>query len=95
MEALTTEEINTRLQSLDTAWALVGGTALERVYEFANFKDSLRFVNEIGRIAEEHQHHPDIQLSWGKVIVTLTTHDANGLSVKDFELASALDALSV
>lgn len=95
MQPLNTDDIQTRLDQLNPAWALVGGSSLEREYEFSDFKTGLAFVNEVGDIAVQHQHHPDITLSWGKVTVSLTSHDAGGLTSKDFEFAQSLDALAV
>lgn len=95
MSLLTDEEIQQHLGQLNTAWALVSGSTLDRVYEFPDFKTALAFVNEIGTVAEQHNHHPDITLSWGKVVLSVSSHDAGGLTVKDFELAKVIDKLSV
>ncbi len=95
MELLSTEEIQQRLEHINPAWALVGGTSLERIYEFPDFNTGLVFVNEIGKLAENLNHHPDITLSWGKVVVTCASHDAGGLTQKDFDFASTLDKSAV
>jgi 4a-hydroxytetrahydrobiopterin dehydratase len=72
-------------------WTLTeDGKSLAREYIFPNFKEALDFVNVIGNISEEENHHPDITLSWGKVGVTLTTHSAGGLTKKDFIVAKNL-----
>ena len=52
---------------------------------------AIRFVNAVARIAERAWHHPDIDIAWNKVTLTLTTHDAGGLTAKDFELARQFD----
>lgn len=64
---------------------------LEKEYKFKNFREALDFTNAIGMIAEREGHHPDIQLSWGKVVVTLYTHKIDGLSLNDFILAAKFD----
>lgn len=66
---------------------------LTRQFTFPDFKSALAFVNKFGELAESHNHHPDIFLGWGKVTVTLTTHDAGGVTEKDRALAAAIDAL--
>jgi 4a-hydroxytetrahydrobiopterin dehydratase len=68
-------------------------THITRVFRFKNFKEALDFTNKIGALAEEEGHHPDIQLGWGKVGVTLTTHAVKGLSENDFVLAAKIDLL--
>lgn len=63
------------------------GTSLVRTYIFGDFTEALAFVNRVGEIAEKLQHHPDIGISYSKVVLTLTTHDTGGLTDKDFETA--------
>jgi 4a-hydroxytetrahydrobiopterin dehydratase len=66
---------------------------LTKTFTFEDFKSALEFVNKIGAIAEEEQHHPDIELSWGKVVVHLSTHSAGGVTEKDHALAQRIDEL--
>jgi 4a-hydroxytetrahydrobiopterin dehydratase len=68
-------------------------TAINRTFRFKNFKDALAFTNEVGAIAEEQGHHPDIALAWGKVGISLTTHSIKGLSENDFIVAAKIDLL--
>ncbi len=68
-------------------------TEIHRLFRFKDFKEALAFTNEIGRLAEEEGHHPDIMLGWGKVGVTLSTHSIKGLSENDFILAAKIDLL--
>jgi 4a-hydroxytetrahydrobiopterin dehydratase len=89
---LDDKQVKKDLESLNGEWSVID-TRLERVFEFPNFKTGLDFVNKIGAIAEKENHHPDIQLGWGKVVISLTTHSAVGLTDKDFELARKIDAL--
>lgn len=66
---------------------------ISKKFQFKNFKESLDFVNKVGEIAESEQHHPDIELGWGKVNITLTTHAVGGLSQNDFIVAAKINAL--
>lgn len=67
--------------------------SLVKEFKFADFKSALVFVNQIGALAEAVQHHPDIELGWGRVKVSLTTHDAGGVTQKDKDLAAQIDAI--
>jgi 4a-hydroxytetrahydrobiopterin dehydratase len=67
---------------------------LARTFRFPDFQKALDFVNKIGAIAEKQGHHPDLNLSWGKVEVETWTHDAGGLTEQDFLLASKIDRLT-
>jgi 4a-hydroxytetrahydrobiopterin dehydratase len=73
-------------------WQRNGATIL-RTFEFADFVAAMKFVNAIAQVAEQVQHHPDIDIRWNKVTLTLTTHDAGGLTEKDFALARQFDKL--
>ena len=64
---------------------------LEKKFNFKNFKDSQRFVNEVGKISEEEGHHPDIIFGWGYAKINITTHAIEGLSENDFILAAKID----
>ncbi len=68
------------------------GDSIRRDYRFADFAQALAFVNRVGALAEEANHHPDIELRWGRVVVSLTTHDAGGISQRDLDLARRIDA---
>lgn len=81
-----------RFSSHLPAWHVVEEHHLRRDYKFPDFASALRFVNAIGEIAEREQHHPDIELGWGKVGVTTYTHSIGGLSENDFILAAKFDA---
>ncbi len=65
--------------------------SINREYKFKDFKEALVFVNKVGEIAESEGHHPDIELGWGRVNITLSTHAINGLSNNDFILATKID----
>ena len=87
---LTPGEIAPLLAQLH-GWQVVDGHHLEKRYTLKNFADALELVNRIGAIAEQQNHHPDIALSWGLVVVTIWTHKINGLSESDFVLAAKCD----
>lgn len=66
---------------------------LRKEFTFDDFKSALEFVNKVGALAESANHHPDIQLGWGKVKISLTTHSAGGVTEKDRDLAKQIDQL--
>ena len=68
------------------------GEIISRTFEFKDFPAAMRFLNAVAELAEQAQHHPDIDVRWNKVTLALTTHDAGGLTEKDFALARACDA---
>lgn len=70
------------------------GTGIARTFTFEDFAEALAFTNKVGAIAEDEGHHPDLHVSWGKVIVELTTHAIHGLSQNDFIVAAKIDALA-
>lgn len=68
------------------------GRAITRAYRFDDFRGALAFVNRISQLAEAEQHHPDIDIRYNQVTLSMWTHDAGGLSERDFRLAAAIDA---
>ena len=66
---------------------------IERTFRFKNFAEAFAFVQRVADLAEAEGHHPDIELGWGRVAVTLTTHAAGGLTDNDVILAAKLDRL--
>ena len=70
-------------------WERAGGQ-IRRTYRFRDFREALAFVNRVGGLAEAAGHHPDIDIRYNAVTLTLTTHDAGGLTPKDFDLARAI-----
>jgi 4a-hydroxytetrahydrobiopterin dehydratase len=66
---------------------------ISRTFQFRDFPAAMKFVNAVAKIAEKEQHHPDIDIRWNKVTLALTTHDAGGLTEKDFALARKFDKL--
>ena len=71
----------------------INGTMISRTFQFKDFPAAIRFVQTVAIIAEEAWHHPDIDIRWNKVTLKLTTHDASGLTEKDFSLAQQFDKL--
>lgn len=69
------------------------GSVITRTFQFRDFSTAIEFVNALARLAERANHHPDIDIRWNKVTLTLTTHDEGGLTEKDFELAGQIDRL--
>ena len=67
---------------------------IERVFEFDDFTSAMDFVNGVAEIAEESEHHPDIEIKYNKVKLTLTTHSKGGLTDLDFEVAEKIDTLT-
>lgn len=85
------QELNKQLKS----WTVSGDSKwLSKEFKFSNFKEALAFTNTVGEIAEKEGHHPDIVLSWGKVVIELTTHAIQGLSENDFILAAKIDQIA-
>jgi 4a-hydroxytetrahydrobiopterin dehydratase len=88
---LTPEEINAQAATL-TGWTVEGKT-LKREHRFADFLAAMKFVNSLVEPAEQMGHHPDLSISYNRVVITLTTHDAGGLTQKDFDLAKQISQL--
>lgn len=92
-EPLKKDEIELLYNSLDKGWKVVDFQRLEKSYKFKDFREALDFTNRVGELAEAEGHHPDIYLSWGKVILKLWTHKIGGLHENDFILAAKIDGL--
>jgi 4a-hydroxytetrahydrobiopterin dehydratase len=69
------------------------GATITRTFQFKDFVAAMKFVNAVARLAEKAWHHPDIDIRWNKVTLTLTTHSEGGLTEKDFKLARQFDRL--
>jgi 4a-hydroxytetrahydrobiopterin dehydratase len=75
-------------------WKVMEGHHLTKTLKFPDFREALKFVNQVGELAEEQGHHPDIFLAWGRVEITIWTHKINGLTESDFILAAKIDQLA-
>jgi len=89
---LSDSEIQARLASLP-GWRVQGGK-LHRELQFADFVAAFGFMTRCALLAEKRDHHPEWFNVYNKVVVDLTTHDAGGISDKDFELAKAMEAMA-
>jgi len=89
MPKLTEPQIATALLAVPE-WG-ESGDAIQRTYQFSDFVKAMSFVDQVARAAEKSQHHPDFLIRYNKVTLTLSTHDAGGISSKDFELAKVCD----
>lgn len=78
---------------LEAGWRLVDEHHLEREFEFDDFRQALDFTTRLGELAESEGHHPDLELSYGRVVLKLWTHKIGGLSENDFILAAKIDRL--
>lgn len=92
MAVLSDDQISERLQDRD-GWER-DGDAIKRKFKFADFQESVDFINRITPVAEEMNHHPDLAVSWDTVTVTLSTHSEGGITESDFELAGRIDSLA-
>ena len=91
MARLSDSEIDERLAGLE-GWER-SGDAIVKGFDNGDFKGSVDFVNRLTPEAEELNHHPDLEISWKTVTVTITTHSEGGLTEGDFELARRIDAV--
>jgi 4a-hydroxytetrahydrobiopterin dehydratase len=91
MSPLSPQEAAARLSSLKN-WKIENGE-LVRTFQFPDFVGSMAFVNKVADLAEKAGHHPDIDIRYNKVRLALVTHDAGGLTAKDFDLAAKSDAV--
>ncbi|AFZ21123.1 4a-hydroxytetrahydrobiopterin dehydratase [Allocoleopsis franciscana] len=88
---LTDTEIQERAKPLE-GW-IVEGKTLRLTRKFKDFVEAIAFVNQLVEPAEAAGHHPDLEISYNQITITLTTHDAGGLTSKDFELAQVISRL--
>jgi 4a-hydroxytetrahydrobiopterin dehydratase len=91
-EPLHRNEAEPFLAQLD-GWVIEGAHALEKTFHFKDFAKPLQLLNAIAFVAEMQGHHPDMELSWGRLLVRLYTHKINGLHLNDFILAKKIDEI--
>jgi 4a-hydroxytetrahydrobiopterin dehydratase len=91
MKVLTKQEINICLDSLDD-WEL-DGDAIKREWTFKDFSEAMDFINMIAVMAENHNHHPEIFNVYNRVSLRFNTHDAGGITEKDFNIAKEINKL--
>lgn len=93
--ALTPTEVVSHLATAP-GWQLTGdgeNVAIEKTYTFANYYETISFVNAVAFIANAQDHHPDLSVHYNRCVVRFNTHDVKGLSATDFECAAQIDAL--
>jgi 4a-hydroxytetrahydrobiopterin dehydratase len=91
-ELLDEDALRTELSQV--GWTRVG-EHIEKTVTRPDFAQAMAFVNRVAEVAEEKNHHPDIGISWNRVTLRLSTHDAGGLTALDFDLARAVDRLDM
>jgi 4a-hydroxytetrahydrobiopterin dehydratase len=91
-QLLSKKQIISELQKLNN-WKLVEKEIL-KTFEHRDFVQAMGFVNSVAILAEKYDHHPDIDIRWNKVTLTLSTHSAGGLTEKDFSLAKEMENIS-
>ena len=89
---LDSKAISSLLKEI-SGWEVINTHHLRKELKFPDFVRALAFVNRIGDLAEQEGHHPDLQLSWGRVTVEIWTHKVDGLTESDFVLAAKIDEL--
>lgn len=92
VEKMTESEIKSALESVPQ-WN-EGGGELQRTFQFDDFVGAMKFVNRVAESAEADEHHPDILIRYNKVTLTMSTHDAGGITSRDFRLATTINGLS-
>lgn len=85
------EKVTTELQNI-TDWTFKNN-GIEKQFQFKNFSQALGFIVQVGILSEKANHHPELFNVYNKVHIRLTTHDANGITKKDFDLAKAINEL--
>ena len=91
---LSADEAKAALAKLD-GWEMSrGGDAIARKFEFGDFVEAWGFMSRVAMLAEKQDHHPEWSNVYNKIEIELTTHDADGLSERDFKLAEAIDGLA-
>ena len=86
------QQVSTALEAVPD-WDEINGQ-ITRTFQFETFVESMAFVNRVADYSEQAQHHPDILIRYNKVTLTVSTHDAGGITEKDFDLANAVDSIA-
>jgi 4a-hydroxytetrahydrobiopterin dehydratase len=90
---MESDEIEEYLGRVDEDWDAINDHHIERSFEFDDFRDALEFVYDVGELAEEEGHHPDIFLEYGAAEVKFWTHKIDGLHEADFVMAAKVDEI--
>lgn len=92
MTPLNEEEIKARMSSIDSDW-IVKGKFIHRDLLFKDFVEAFSFMTSVALVAEKSGHHPNWKNVYNKVTIALNTHDADGITAKDFDLAKSIDRI--
>jgi 4a-hydroxytetrahydrobiopterin dehydratase len=92
--ALKGDALKKMQNQLGNGWQVLGEQKLERQFKFPDFKAALAFVNRVGEVAEQQNHHPDIFFTWGQARIQIWTHSVQGLTENDFILAAKISELA-
>ena len=91
--AITGDDLETYLSQLTNSWEITGEGHLEGVFKFNNFVQAMDFANQLTKIAETENHHPDLHIRWGQCRVEIWTHTINGISESDFIFAAKSESV--
>lgn len=91
MAVLAEKDVRQRLSELP-GWKY-GENAIERLFEFTDFAEAMKFVNRVAEAAEQANHHPDIDIRYNKVRMSLTSHDSGGVTARDLRMAKQISDL--
>lgn len=89
VDVLAAAALKTKLADLD-GWS-VAGDAITKMFEFADFDGAMKFVNQVAALARQQNHHPDIDIRYNQVALTLSTHSAGGVTEQDLALAKLIE----
>jgi len=92
MAVLTDAQIQQELSSLQ-GWQK-NGTAIQRVFRFPDFKEAMKFVNRVAESAEQANHHPDIDIRYNTITMSLVSHDSGGVTQRDVRMAGVIDRIA-
>ncbi|MDP3974018.1 MAG: 4a-hydroxytetrahydrobiopterin dehydratase [Candidatus Daviesbacteria bacterium] len=91
---LTKTEFTPLLKQLKLEWEVIEDKKIKHEFKFESYLNGLEFAQEVGKLAEEEDHHPNIHIYYKRVIINLSTHSIGGLSENDFVLAAKIESLS-
>lgn len=95
IQLLGKTRIKTLLAQLKSKWEIADWKKIKKEFKFTDFKEAMRFVNKVAKLAQAQNHHPDIYIFYNKVVIELWTHAASGLSENDFILAAKIEKLEI
>ena len=87
------KHLSALMKDIDKDWRLIEEHHLEREFNFPNFQEAWNYLNKVAEMSEQQDHHPDLELSWGRVKVKIWTHKIDGLTESDFVFAAKCDDL--